>query len=124
MKKLLIADDEEGVRTLVRMTLESGTFEILEAGNGLEALEMAREHRPELMLLDVMMPELSGFEVCRALKSDDSTTGIRIVMLTARTQESDHAEAADAGADGYLTKPFSPLVLLRKVDETFAESAD
>lgn len=119
MNTLLIADDESGIRSLVRMTLESDSYAILEASDGPEALELARKHKPGLVLLDVMMPGLSGFEVCRALKDDPDTSGITVVMLTAAAQESQVKEGEAAGADGYFTKPFSPVTLLRKVDEVF-----
>ncbi len=122
MKKLLIADDEDGIRSLVRMTLEADSYEILEARDGEEALALAREHRPDLILLDVMMPGASGVEVCRALKSDASTSGITIIMLTAQAQEEDREEGVAAGADDYFTKPFSPVGLLYKVEEVFAGS--
>lgn len=118
--KLLIADDEDGIRSLVRMTLESDRLEILEAADGNEAVELARAHHPQLILLDVMMPGISGFEVCRTLKSDRATAGIAVVMLTARAQDADREEGEEAGADGYFTKPFSPVALMRKVDEILA----
>ncbi len=117
MKKLLIADDEVGVRTLVRMTLEEEAFEILEATDGAEALSLAHLHKPDLLLLDVMMPEISGYDVCRALKDNPDTAGITVVLLTAKTQPWDRDAGFDAGADEYFTKPFSPVALLRKVDE-------
>ncbi len=117
MKKLLIADDELGIRRLVRMTLESDQYEIIEAADAQEALGMARAHRPELVLLDVMMPKGTGFDVCRALKQDPETKDITVVMLTARSQKSDVAEGDVAGADDYFTKPFSPVNLVRKVDQ-------
>ena len=120
MRKLLIADDEDGIRRLVRMTLESDSYEILEASDGDEAIQLAREHRPELILLDVMMPRRTGLEVCRMLKDDPSTSQITIFMLTARAQESDLQEGRAAGCDGYVMKPFSPVALMRKVDEIFA----
>lgn len=120
MKKLLIADDEAGIRSLVRMTLDDGGFEILEASTGREALELARKHHPDLVLLDVMMPDTSGIEVCRGLKDDPDTSTITIIMLTAKAQESDFEEGEAAGADDYFTKPFSPVALVRKVDEVFA----
>jgi two-component system, OmpR family, phosphate regulon response regulator PhoB len=121
MRKLMIADDEPGVRSLVRMTLESDSYEILEASDGDEALMLALEHRPELILLDVTMPGLSGLQICRMLKDNPSTSAISVVMLTAMDQDSDRAEGKAAGADDYFTKPFSPLALLRKVDEIFEE---
>lgn len=123
MRKLLIADDEDGIRSLVRMTLESDAYEIIEAADGTEALELARKHHPDLLLLDVMMPGVTGLEVCRMLKSDPGTAGITIVMLTARAQDSDREAGQAAGAESYFTKPFSPVALLRKVDEIFSSSS-
>lgn len=123
MKTLLIADDEDGVRALVRMTLEGGDYEIVEAADGDEALALARERHPDLMLLDVMMPGLSGVEVCRTLKDDPATADLRIVILTAKAQDADREEGLTAGADDYFTKPFSPLTLIRKVDEVFQGAA-
>ena len=122
MRKLLIVDDEEGVRSLVRMTLESDKYEILEARRGDDALKLVREHLPDLVLLDVMLPDTSGVDVCRALKSDPLTSFVTIVMLTAKAQNSDLEEAESAGADGYFTKPFSPVALLRRVDIIFGDS--
>ncbi len=120
VRKLLIADDEPGIRRLVRMTLESDDYEIIEAADGQEALELAQRHNPELMLLDVMMPKRSGLEVCRLLKGDPDTAGITIFLLTARAHESDQMEGRAAGCDGYFLKPFSPVALMRKVEEIFA----
>jgi two-component system, OmpR family, phosphate regulon response regulator PhoB len=119
MRTLLIAEDEEGIRALVKMTLARNEYEILEAVDGEEALALAREHRPELILLDVMMPGLSGFEVCRALKDDPITAQATVVMLSARTQEADREQGMASGADDYFTKPFSPIALLRKIDEVY-----
>jgi CheY-like chemotaxis protein len=119
MRKLLIADDESGIRSLVRMTLEDESYEIVEAADGEQALNLAREHRPDVVLLDVMMPKLTGLEVCRAIKEDPLTKEMAVVMLTARAQELDEAHGKSAGADDYFTKPFSPLALMRKLDELF-----
>ncbi len=121
MRRLLIADDEPGIRSLVRMTLETDEYEITEAGDGKEALEAARRVLPEVILLDVMMPKLTGFEVCKALKEDPATKEIVIVMLTARAQDGDRSEGEASGANDYFTKPFSPVALLRKLDEIFEE---
>jgi two-component system phosphate regulon response regulator PhoB len=117
LKRVLIADDEPGIRRLIRMTLESDEYEIIEATNGDEALELARLHKPALVLLDVMMPRRGGFEICRDLKADPATASITVVLLTARAQESDQDEGHEAGADDYIMKPFSPVALMRKVDE-------
>jgi two-component system phosphate regulon response regulator PhoB len=121
MRKLLIADDESGIRSLVRMTLERDEYQILEASDGQEALALAREHHPEVVLLDVMMPGLSGFDVCRTLKDDPATAKTTVVMLTAKAQESDREQGIAAGADDYFTKPFSPIALLRKIDTVYGE---
>jgi CheY-like chemotaxis protein len=108
--KLLIADDEPAVRALVHVTLEGEEYEILEAADGLEALEVARDESPSLVLLDIMMPRLDGLEVCRQLKSDLDTSDIVVVMLTAQAQaqDRDRDQGLAAGADDYFTKPFSP----------------
>jgi DNA-binding response OmpR family regulator len=88
---------------------------LLHAGDGEEALRIARQQHPELVLLDVNMPKLDGFEVCRQLKNQPDTAGIKVVMLTARGADVDRAKGRDAGADDYFIKPFSPVKLLNKV---------
>jgi two-component system phosphate regulon response regulator PhoB len=123
MAKVLIADDQPNMRQLVRLTLESGHFEILEAPDGERALEVARAERPDLLFLDWTMPGLAGVEVCRALREDPATAGIRIVMLTARSQDSDREHAEAMGADDYITKPFSPIELLEKVRDVLGPEA-
>jgi DNA-binding response OmpR family regulator len=113
MAKLLIADDLVPIRQMVRITLSTQGWTILEAENGQKALEMARSEHPDLMLLDVDMGAgPNGFDVCRELKSADDTKGIPIVMLTAHDSESDRAVGFAAGAAEYLTKPFGPLELI------------
>jgi DNA-binding response OmpR family regulator len=113
MAKLLIADDLVPIRQMVRITLSTQGWTILEAENGVKALEMARSEHPDLMLLDVDMGSgPSGFDVCRELKGADETKGIPIVMLTAHDSESDRAVGFAAGAAQYLTKPFGPLELI------------
>ncbi len=119
-KKILIADDEQPLRLLVRATLEDESgeerYEIIEAIDGNETLELARKKRPELILLDIQMPGLSGLEVCKILKGDPATADLMIVMLTAKGQQSDRERGLAAGADDYFAKPFSPLELLQLVD--------
>ena len=119
MKKILIVDDQSEVRELVEVTLRIGPYEILQASSGDEALTIARSERPDLVLLDVMMPNSSvdGFDVCRQIKSDPATRNISVVMITARGQEADLEIGRQAGADDYFTKPFSPLQLMNKVEE-------
>jgi len=123
MAKVLIADDQPNMRQLVRLTLETGQFEILEAPDGDAALEVARAERPDLLFLDWTMPGMAGVDVCRALRDDPDTADIRIVMLTARSQDSDRAHAEEAGADDYITKPFSPIELLEKVRDVLGPDA-
>lgn len=119
MKKILIVDDQAEVRELVEVTLRIGPYEISQASSGDEALIITRSERPDLVLLDVMMPNspVDGFEVCRQIKSDPATRNINVVMITARGQEADIEMGRQAGADDYFTKPFSPLQLMNKVEE-------
>ncbi len=98
------------------MTLDNGVYQIIEASDGHEALDLAREHHPDLVLLDVMLPDVSGMDVCRKIKADPDLSSTTVVMLTARAQTTDVGDAEEAGADGYFTKPFSPIALTRKVE--------
>jgi CheY-like chemotaxis protein len=112
---VLIVDDDQFIRKLIATTLEDvSEFELHEAADGVEALEVARE---TLIFLDVDMPRLNGIETCRQLRRDDATTGATIVMLTASHGDSVETDAEQAGADLFLTKPFSPLDLLRLVEQ-------
>jgi len=121
MKKILIVDDQPAVLELVSVTLEIGPYQILTATNGKEALEIATKELPELLLLDVQMPgEFDGLDVCRQLKGNEATKGITIVMLTAKGQEWDREAGKNAGADDYFVKPFSPLALMKMVEEVMA----
>jgi DNA-binding response OmpR family regulator len=124
MAKLLIADDLVPIRQMVRITLSTQGWTIIEAENGQKALEMARSERPDLMLLDVDMGAgPNGFDVCRELKSADETKGIPIVMLTAHDSESDRAVGFAAGAAQYLTKPFGPLELIDTIRTILAPAS-
>ncbi|MBI4560853.1 MAG: response regulator [Candidatus Rokubacteria bacterium] len=115
MATVLIVDDEQPIVDLVRFTLEDEQVRVVEAHDGIEALEVARAELPDLILLDVQLPRLGGFEVCRQLRQEPGLERVRIVMLTAASQEADRARGRAAGADEYLTKPFSPLKLLSLV---------
>jgi len=119
---ILIADDEDALRLLAYETLVDESYEILEASDGNEALEVAQSQHPVLILLDVAMPELTGFEVCQLLKGDPATADIIIIMLTAHGQNSDREQAQASGADHFMTKPFSPAQLLRLVREVLQNS--
>lgn len=116
-KKILIADDEPTLRLLVSSTLEDERFEIIQAVDGADALEKANKEHPDLLILDLMMPNMSGLDVCRAIKSADTAQKPKIIVLTAKGQEKDVKDAIKAGADSYLKKPFSPLELLNTVEE-------
>ncbi len=122
VKKILLADDEPAMRSLVAATLADETrFEILHAANGPEALAIARAEHPVILLLDVNMPGLDGYQVCRELKAYPATADIVIFMLTAHAQPEDQQRGLAAGADGYFRKPFSPLALLERVESILEE---
>jgi CheY-like chemotaxis protein len=117
MKTVLIADDEPSMRLLVHATIESDEYVVVEAADGDQAWSLIQKYRPSLVLLDVQMPGLSGLEVLGAIKKDPSLKGTHVILLTAKAQESDVEAGLIAGADFYLTKPFSPLDLLTRVEE-------
>jgi two-component system phosphate regulon response regulator PhoB len=117
VRTILIADDEVHLRLLVETTLEDPQYHILRATDGLEALELARHIHPDLLILDWMMPGLSGIDVALALRQDPETAWMPIIMLTAKSQETDKQRGEAAGVSAYLVKPFSPLELLEKVEQ-------
>lgn len=116
-KKVLVVDDEEFVRQLIQIKLKFCGIDTIEAVNGADAVEIAIAEKPDLILLDVMMPKMNGFEACQKLKSHHETAGIPIVMLTARGDPSAKERGENAGALEYLTKPFSPQKLAERVIE-------
>lgn len=116
-KKVLIVDDEAHIRLLLEQTLDplvDAGVDLLTASNGGEALELITRERPELVLLDVMMPVMNGFDVCKRVKADATLASTFVMMLTAKGQELDRVTGAEVGADLYLTKPFDPDDVLRR----------
>jgi two-component system phosphate regulon response regulator PhoB len=112
---ILIVDDEADVVDLLRYKLHGAGYEVLVGASGLEALALARERRPDAIVLDLMLPEMSGEEVCRRLKLDPETASIPVLMLTAKAQPSDRVAGLEIGADDYIVKPFSPRELVLRV---------
>lgn len=125
MNKVLIIDDEAHIRLLLEQTLEDLEEEgvlLLSAADGEEGLQIVREEAPQLVILDVMLPRLSGFDVCQTIKQQWQMEDVAVVLLTAKGQEYDRQQGLDAGADGYLTKPFDPDALLQMARETLGLS--
>ena len=112
---ILVADDEEDVRELVSYRLTRSGYQVIGAKDGLEALELATERVPDLMVLDVMMPRLDGYELTRRVRAVDSLRSIPVILLTARSQETDVSRGFEVGADDYLKKPFNPDELVARV---------
>jgi DNA-binding response OmpR family regulator len=112
---ILAADDDEDILQLIVFRLERSGYTVLQAHDGEEALALALENRPDLAVLDVLMPKMDGFELTRRLRAEPATSRMPIIMLTARVQDADVQEGFDAGADDYLRKPFSPQELRARV---------
>ncbi|MFN0067290.1 MAG: response regulator [Limisphaerales bacterium] len=115
MPKVLVVDDEPDAVELISFNLKGAGFDVVSAGDGDHALKTARLHHPDLILLDVMLPEVDGLEVCKLLRRDPATSGIPIIMLTAKAAEVDRIVGLELGADDYVTKPFSPRELVLRV---------
>ncbi|HEY4688940.1 MAG TPA: response regulator [Anaerolineae bacterium] len=115
--RILIAEDERDIRDLIAFSLRYGGFEVVEASNGAEAVEQAVAVKPDLILMDVRMPRMTGYEACRQLKSMDDMKRIPIIFLSAKGQEQEIQQGLDAGAEEYILKPFAPEDLVNKVRE-------
>ena len=119
--RVLVVDDEEGIRVLCRVNLELGGYEVVEAADGVEALEVARATRPDLIFLDIMMPRMDGWEVLERLKEDARTVNIPVVLLTARTSEEDQIRGWGEGILEYLSKPFNPQRLVEWAEQAMTQ---
>jgi len=122
-ERILIVDDEEDILELIAFNLTRDGFRTETAMTGETALEMARRGKPDLVLLDLMLPGIDGLDVCRLLKSDSSTAGIPVIMLTAKGEDADIVTGLELGADDYVTKPFSPRVLLARIKAVLRRGA-
>ena len=116
-KKILLVDDEQDMVYAVKMQLEADGFRVLTAPDGQEGLDKARKEKPDLIILDLMLPRIDGYKVCRMLKFDEKYKNIPVIIYTARAQEVDEKLGYEVGADAYLTKPFDPKKLLAKINE-------
>jgi DNA-binding response OmpR family regulator len=114
---VLCADDDEDILSLVSLRLQRAGFQVATAADGEEAMQVARDRRPALAVLDVMMPKRTGYEVLAELRGDEALRGMKVILLSARVQEGDVARGMDAGADAYLVKPFRAQDLVSKVEE-------
>ena len=119
---LLIVEDEADIRELISFNLEMSGYKVMKAADGEEGLNIARTHEPDLIILDIMLPGMDGLKVCRQLKADTATRRIPVLMLTARAEEDDQVAGFDSGADDYITKPFSPRVLVARVKAALRRS--
>jgi DNA-binding response OmpR family regulator len=120
VKKILIVDDEPFIRTLLEETLEEFEdegVELLVASNGTEGWNITQQEQPDLVFLDVMMPKMSGYEVCQRIKQDNALSNIYVIMLTAKGQEVDRERGQEVGADEYVTKPFDPDHIIERAQE-------
>lgn len=116
-KSILLVEDEKDMLDIVKLRLEANDYKVITASDGQQALELARREKPDLIILDLMLPRLDGYKVCGLLKKDARFNKIPIVMFTARAQEEDIKLGKEVGADAYITKPFESEVLLSKISE-------
>lgn len=121
--KLLIAEDENDIRNLVKFAFERNGFEVIEARDGKEALSLCLEQLPDIILLDVMMPVMDGYQVCQSLKSNPATSRIPVVFLSARGRNLEIAQGFQRGAAAYIVKPFDPKALVAQIKKVMQEHA-
>ncbi len=118
-RKILVVDDERHIVRLVEVNLTRAGYDIVVAYDGIEALEVVKKEKPDMIVLDVMMPRMDGFEVLKKLQADESTQNIPVIMLTAKAQDADIFKGWSSGVSSYLTKPFNPRELLTFVERIF-----
>ncbi len=118
-KKILIADDNENIREALTYLLEDEGYNLSLAKDGAETLRKVREVHPDILFLDIMMPEINGYDVCRAIKTDPTLKGIYVIMLTAKGQVAEQERGKQVGADEYIVKPFSPMEIITKIKTLF-----
>ena len=123
MTKILIAEDDQDIRELIVLTLQFNGFEVRSANDGARAWEMAQQEPFDLIILDVRMPRMTGYEVCRRLRDSDTLRDTPVVFLSAKGQEQEIQEGFDAGGNHYILKPFAPEALARTIHEVLAEAA-
>ena len=117
-KKMLIVEDEEDILELLSAIFaDLGDYEILCAGDGEEALRMAREDNPDIILLDILLPRMNGYDVCQAVKSDPTMSHVKVLAISGVAQKSNRQKAQEVGADAFIAKPFDPVALVKKVEE-------
>ena len=116
--KILLADDEKDIRSVLTLYLESNGFEVITSYDGLNTLDVARDEKPDIIILDIMMPILDGFEVCRKLKADPVTSGIPVIMLSAASHADSIQKGLDCGAIDYVIKPFDPESIAELLNKT------
>ena len=121
VKRILIVDDEVQLVEMVKMRLESAGYETIVAYDGQEGFDKAKKDKPDLIILDLMLPKMDGYKICGLLKNDARYAKIPIIMFTARAQEEDMKLGKDLGAEEYVTKPFDPKILLSKIKELLGE---
>jgi DNA-binding response OmpR family regulator len=120
-KRILVVDDEQDIVKMVGLRLKANGYEVLSAHDGHQGLEMAQKEKPDLIILDVMMPKMDGYKVCGLLKKDSRFAKTPVIMFTAKAQDKDKDLGREVGANAYLTKPFDPPALIAKVKELLGE---
>ena len=117
MAKILIAEDSDMMRKIAKMSIEKGGYQVLEATNGLEAVDIAKKEIPDVILLDAEMPEMDGWEACKAIKTNPLTCKIPVLMCTGHDLSEEADLLTDSGANGYITKPYNPAQMLEKISK-------